>query len=108
VDALALILSDAETLRTTQRSSTAPGWRSGLRGTADAMRPMGTGLWRDLRSTGELIGDCGVTVQCVDGVGTNLSGLPFAADYWGRGYATKQRRLADWAFAESEAVYVIH
>jgi RimJ/RimL family protein N-acetyltransferase len=42
-----------------------------------------------LKSTGELIGDCGLTVQDVDGAKEVEIGYHVRRDHWGRGLATE-------------------
>jgi len=50
----------------------------------------GHGLWAMiLKSTGELIGDCGLTVQDVDGAKEVEIGYHVRRDHWGRGLATE-------------------
>jgi len=69
----------------------------------------GHGLWAMiLKSTGELIGDCGVTVQTVDGVDELEIGYHLSRDCWGRGYATEAAQACrDWAFVNRNADYVV-
>lgn len=42
-----------------------------------------------LKSTGELIGDCGITHQEIDGELEHEIGYHFHMDHWGKGYATE-------------------
>ncbi|MBI2921937.1 MAG: GNAT family N-acetyltransferase [Planctomycetes bacterium] len=50
----------------------------------------GFGLWAViLKEDGRLIGDCGITVQQVDGVPREEIGYHILRELWGRGYATE-------------------
>ena len=50
----------------------------------------GFGLWAmDLRSTGEFIGQCGLTVQIVEGEPHVEAGWHVNRTYWRRGYASE-------------------
>jgi RimJ/RimL family protein N-acetyltransferase len=61
---------------------------------------LGHGLWAViLRSEQKLIGDCGLTVQEVDGIEELELGYHFNKKYWGRGLATEAARAClDHAF----------
>lgn len=60
----------------------------------------GFGLWAvTLRETGELIGQCGPTVQLIDGGPRVEVGYLFARRWWHRGFALEAARgVRDWAF----------
>jgi len=61
-----------------------------------------------VKSTGELIGDCGVTVQTVDGVDELEVGYHLRRDHWAAGTRRKRRRPAGTGhFANRKAEYVI-
>jgi ribosomal-protein-alanine N-acetyltransferase len=50
----------------------------------------GFGLWAViLKEDGRLIGDCGITMQMVDGVPREEIGYHILRELWGRGYATE-------------------
>ena len=87
-DALALVLSDPETMRyypaTLDRAGVAEWIERNRRRYVDA----GHGLWAMvLKSNGELVGDCGLTRQPVDGTEEIEIGYHVRRDLWGRGYA---------------------
>lgn len=65
----------------------------------------GFGLWAAvLKSTGEVIGDCGLTVQNVDGVDEVEIGYHTRRDLWGQGLATEAARACrDYGFAQLPA-----
>src|SRR5262249_13511314 len=69
----------------------------------------GHGLWAMLlRSTGELIGDCGCTLQEVEGVNHVEVGYHVRRDLWGNGYATEAARACmEYAFTRLGADRVI-
>jgi RimJ/RimL family protein N-acetyltransferase len=93
VDALALVLSDPETMRyypaTLDRAGVVEWIRRNRRRYVDA----GHGLWAMvLKSSGELVGDCGLTRQAVDGTEEIEIGYHVRRDLWGRGYAPEAAR----------------
>lgn len=108
-DALALVISDAETMRyypvLFDRASVEEWIARNRRRYAEN----GHGLWAMiLKSTGELIGDCGVTLQLVEGEGELEVGYHLRRDQWGRGYATEAAQACrDWAFATRNVDHVI-
>ena len=61
----------------------------------------GYGLWAMiLKSTGDLIGDCGLVRQTVDGVDELEIGYHVRRDLWGQGYASEAAQACrDYAFA---------
>jgi len=66
----------------------------------------GHGLWAmDLKSTGEMmIGDCGITLQNVDGESLLEIGYHLRRDTWGQGFATEAARACrDYRFAKLNA-----
>lgn len=60
----------------------------------------GHGIWAVIRkSDGELVGDCGLMMQEVDGVEELEVGYHFKPRYWGNGYATEAARgCMEYAF----------
>ena len=101
IDALSNILSDAETMRFYPMSfdqAAVVDWiaRNRTRYASD-----GFGLWAMiLNDTGELIGDCGLVRQTVDGEDEIEIGYHVRRDLWGQGYATEAARACrDYGFA---------
>jgi [ribosomal protein S5]-alanine N-acetyltransferase len=89
-DALATILSDPQTMR----YYPAPFDRAAVADWIQRNRTRyandGYGLWAMiLNSTHELIGDCGLVRQSVDGVDEIEIGYHVRRDLWGQGYATE-------------------
>jgi ribosomal-protein-alanine N-acetyltransferase len=101
LDALAKVLSDPETMR----SYPAPFDRAGVADWIDRNRTRcandGYGLWAMiLNSAGELIGDCGLVRQSVDGVDEIEIGYHVRRDLWGQGYASEAAQACrDYGFA---------
>src|ERR1700744_6151255 len=69
VDALALVLSDAETMRYYPAPLNPAGVAAWIERNRNRYGKYGHGLWAMvLQSSGEVIGDCGLTLQNVDGI----------------------------------------
>jgi RimJ/RimL family protein N-acetyltransferase len=100
-DALATILSDPLTMH----YYPAPFDRAGVADWIQRNRTRyandGYGLWAMiLNSTHELIGDCGLVRQSVDGVDEIEIGYHVRRDLWDRGYATEAARACrEYGFA---------
>jgi ribosomal-protein-alanine N-acetyltransferase len=93
LDALAAILSDPETMR----YYPAPFDRAAVADYIQRNRTRyandGYGLWAMiLKSTRELIGDCGLVRQSVDGGDEIEIGYHVRRDLWGQGYASEAAR----------------
>jgi ribosomal-protein-alanine N-acetyltransferase len=93
IDALAAVLSDPETMR----YYPAPFDRAGVADWIQRNRIRyandGHGLWAMiLNSSGELIGDCGLVRQSVDGVDEIEIAYHVRRDLWRQGYATEAAR----------------
>jgi len=100
-DGLALVLSDPETTRYYPMRfdrAAVEEWiaRQMRRYAAD-----GHGLWAMiLKANGELIGDCGLTVQDVEGIREIEIGYHVRRHLWGQGLATEAARACrDYGFA---------
>jgi [ribosomal protein S5]-alanine N-acetyltransferase len=101
-DALARVISDPETMRyypAPFEGVAVEGWISRNR---ERYRLDGHGLWAmDLRSTGEMIGDCGITLQEVNGETLPEIGYHLRRDMWGQGLATEAARACrDYGFRQ--------
>ena len=64
----------------------------------------GFGLWAViLKETGEFIGDCGITIQKIDGNFLPEIGYHINKKYWRRGFAREAAQaVRDWAFKNTE------
>ena len=71
-------------------------------------REYGHGLWAvTLRQTGEMIGQCGITWQNIDGQHVQEIGYLFKRAFWHHGYAAEAARACrDWAFANLDAAEI--
>lgn len=92
-DDIAGIICDSETMRYFPspfgRSDVLPWIERNL----ERYRTAGCGLWAVvLKSTGEVVGDCGLVWQDVDGDRELECGYHFNRTHWGNGYATEAAR----------------
>lgn len=101
-DALGLVLSDRETMRFYPAAFDRAGVEQWIARNMERYEKKGYGLWAMvLKSTGELIGDCGLTEQNVDGVEDVEIGYHVRSDLWGQGLATEAARACrDYGFAQ--------
>ena len=109
VDALSQVLSDPVTMRfypAPLRRDQVAEW---IDRNQDRYRTDGHGLWAMLlKSTGELIGDCGPTRQMVDGAEEIEIGYHVRRDLWGKGFAPEAAAAArDWGFRNLKASQLI-
>jgi ribosomal-protein-alanine N-acetyltransferase len=89
-DALATILSDPETMRYYPAPFDRAAVADWIQRNRTRYKNDGFGLWATiLNSTGELIGDCGLIRQNVDGVDEIEIGYHVRRDLWARGYASE-------------------
>ena len=98
--ALALVLSDPETMRYYPLPFDRAGVESWIVRNRQRYRDAGYGLWAMcLRETNELIGDCGLVTQEVDGQLEVEIGYHVRRDLWGKGYAPEAARACrDYGF----------
>jgi [ribosomal protein S5]-alanine N-acetyltransferase len=100
-DALAGVLSDPETMRYYPMSFDHAAVVDWILCNRTRYANDGYGLWAMiLKSTGDLIGDCGLARQSVDGVDEIEIGYHVRRDLWGRGYGAEAAQgCRDYAFA---------
>ena len=105
-DALALVLSDPETMRYYPAPYDRAGVEHWIERNRQRYQDDGVGLWAmELKETRDseaekTIGDCGITVQQVDGERLYEIGYHLRRDLWGQGLATEAATACrDWAFA---------
>jgi [ribosomal protein S5]-alanine N-acetyltransferase len=101
VDALSLILSDPETMRFYVKPFDRQGTEEWIARNRQRYVKDGHGLWAMiLKSSGELIGDCGLVVQEIDGANETEIGYHVRRDHWGQGFATEAARACrNYGFA---------
>jgi ribosomal-protein-alanine N-acetyltransferase len=88
IDALAAVISDPETMRFYPEPRDRAGVEPWIERNRRRYRDDGHGLWAMvLKSSGEVVGDCGLTRQPVDGVDEIEIGYHVRRDLWGRGLA---------------------
>jgi [ribosomal protein S5]-alanine N-acetyltransferase len=105
VDALAAVLSDAQTMAYYPAPFDRAGVVDWIKRNRARYRQDGHGLWAmTLKSTGELIGDCGLVRQSVDGADEIEIGYHVRRDLWGQGHASDAARAwRDYGFATLNA-----
>ncbi len=101
VDPLAAVLSDPETMRYYPAALDRAGVAAWIERNQRRCADDGHGLWAMvLKSSGEVVGDCGLTRQTVDGSDEIEIGYHVRRDLWGRGYAPEAARACrDYGFA---------
>jgi ribosomal-protein-alanine N-acetyltransferase len=100
-DALAGVFSDPETMRFYPAPLDRTGVEEWIARNLRRYAKDGHGLWAMvLKTNGELIGDCGLTVQRVDRADEIEIGYHVRRDHWGQGLATEAARACrDFGFA---------
>jgi RimJ/RimL family protein N-acetyltransferase len=109
IDALMAVISDPETMRFYPGPLDRVGVGSWIDRNRRRYRDDGHGLWAMVfKSSGEVIGDCGLTRQTVDGVGEIEIGYHLRRDLWGRGLAPEAAGACrDYGFARLGAERLI-
>ena len=101
-DALARVLSDPEAMRYYPMSFDRTAVEEWIARNHRRYANEGHGLWAmDLKSSGEMIGDCGITLQEVDGESLPEIGYHLRRDMWGQGLASEAARACgDYGFRQ--------
>jgi RimJ/RimL family protein N-acetyltransferase len=90
LDDMAALLGDEEVMRFYPRPMTRSEARDWIARSQRRYRDHGFGLWIiNVRDSGEFVGDCGLTLQHVDGVDELEVGYHVRTSMQGRGYATE-------------------
>ena len=99
-DALYAVLGDSDIMQHYPYTFDETRVRRWIQKNQERYHVFGFGLWAVvLKETGELIGDCGLTMQNVDGVILPEIGYHIAKAHQRRGYAREAARACrDWAF----------
>jgi RimJ/RimL family protein N-acetyltransferase len=100
LDDLLEIWGDPEIMRLFPNTLDRQAMREWIERNQRRYEQFGYGLWAViLRSVQKFVGDCGLTVQEVDGIEELELGYHFNKKYWGRGLATEAARAClDHAF----------
>ncbi len=108
-DALYELLSDPETMKHYPKPYDENGARRWLSWSFDNYEKYGFGLWAaEIKETGVFIGDCGITMQNIDGETLPEIGYHLYKDHQGKGYGKEAARaVRDWFFLNTDfdAVY---
>lgn len=108
-DGLYAILSDPVTMQHYPAPYNEKGTMRWLEWSLDNYQKYGFGLWAiRLKETGQFIGDCGITMQNIDGEQLPEIGYHIHKDYWRQGYAKEAASaVRDWLFERTDfdAVY---
>ena len=101
-DALYAILSDPETMQHYPKPYDEAGTMRWLTWSMDNYATYGFGLWAMiLKESGELIGDCGITMHPIDGEQLPEIGYHVNKAYWRQGYAKEAATaVRDWGFTQ--------
>lgn len=99
-DDLHEILSDPETMKHYPKQYDDEKIRYWITWNLDNYKKYGFGLWAlILKDTGEFIGDCGITMQNIDGQILPEIGYHISKKYWRQGYGKEAAQaVRDWGF----------
>ena len=99
-DALNRVLSDSDIMQHYPDSFDASKVKNWIHRNLERYRIFGFGLWAVcLKETGEMIGDCGLTMQLIGDQIKPEIGYHIRADHQRKGYATEAARaVRDWTF----------
>ncbi|MBQ6091098.1 MAG: GNAT family N-acetyltransferase [Lachnospiraceae bacterium] len=103
-EALYEIMSDAETMQHYPVPFDEARTRRWIEWNIDNYSKYGFGLWAVvLKENGEFIGDCGITIQNIDGKPLPEIGYHINKKYWRRGFAKEAAQaVRDWAFENTD------
>ncbi len=103
-DALFEIVSDQETMQHYPAPFNEEKTRNWITWNMENYEKYGFGLWAVvLKETGEFIGDCGITIQNIDGEMLPEIGYHIHKKYWRRGFAKEAAQaVRDWVFQNTQ------
>jgi [ribosomal protein S5]-alanine N-acetyltransferase len=109
LDAMHAYLGDAKTMQYYPQPFSREFVRDGIAKNVERCEQDGYGLFGVvLKETGELIGDCGLVWQDVDGAQELEVGYHFRREHWGYGYATEAAKACiEFAFQNVGVDHVI-
>lgn len=107
-DALYEIMSDSETMQHYPNPFDEVRTRGWIEWNLQNYKEYGFGLWAViLKETGEFIGDCGITIQNIDGELLPEIGYHIHKKYWRQGLGSEAARaVRDWAFENTSYDYL--
>lgn len=103
-DALFEIFSDRETMQHYPAPFNEEKTRNWIAWNMENYEKYGFGLWAVvLKETGEFIGDCGITIQNIDGEMLPEIGYHIHKKYWRKGFAKEAAcAVRDWVFRNTQ------
>ena len=103
-NALYALLSDPVTMQHYPKPYDENGTRRWLSWSLENYQKQGFGWWAmEIKETGEFIGDCGITMQNIDGETLPEMGYHIHRDYWRQGYGKEAAAaVRDWFFTHTE------
>lgn len=103
-DALYAVLADSDIMQHYPYTFDADRVRRWIGRNRERYQKDGFGLWAVvLKESGEMIGDCGLTLQSIDGEQLPEIGYHIRKDHQRKGYAREAATaVRDWAFANTE------
>lgn len=109
VDAVFAVIGDPETMKVFGKALTREDAVRWVTRSQERYRTDGFSLYAVvLKSNGEVIGNCGVIRQDIEGESLLEVGYHFRRDHWGHGYATEAARACmEYAFGRLGAAKVI-
>jgi RimJ/RimL family protein N-acetyltransferase len=109
VEAMFAVIGDPRTMKYYPEPLTRDDAQRWIDRSLERYRTNGYGLFAVvLKSTGEVIGNCGLLRQEVEGEWMLEVGYHFRRDHWGKGYATEAARgCMEYAFRQLAAAKVI-
>lgn len=101
---LKLILSDGETMKYYPKPYDDEGVNKWIRWNKGCYQKRGFGLWAIiLKETNEFIGDCGITLQNIDGNEVFEIGYHLNKKYWKKGYGIEAAKACKkWYFENTD------
>jgi len=102
-DALYTVLADSDIMQHYPYTFDEARVKNWIRKNIERYRVFGFGLWAVcLKSTGEMIGDCGLTMQNINGIILPEIGYHIAKAHRRQGYAKEAARaVLDWVFTHT-------
>lgn len=103
-EGLRAIICDAETMKYYPRPYDENGVTRWLNWCIKSYADNGFGLWAlELKETGEFIGDCGISLQNIDGEILHEIGYHINKRFWRRGYAKEAcATVKEWFFENTD------